>query len=435
MGLSLDGLSSGLDTTTLINSLMQVEAIPQNILKNKAKSTQTMIAALQALNTKVADLAKVTGKIADSKSLQFLSTSSSSESLKVSTLTGAGPGSLKFTVDRLATSQQAVTDVLGEWDTDSVTLTAADGTETVITAKSNSLDDIASAINDSEAGVSAVKVPAGNGLYRLQLTSTETGSQNGFTVSGTTVAITQIRAAQDAEITIWSGTDAEQKATSATNTFSSLLPAVEVTVSETSSQPVTLAVTRDAEATSKAAEELVGSLNSLFGFISTNTAVSTGISGATSGMIFTGDSTVRTVKQRITDAAIMPIDGKSPSEIGISVTRNGTIEFDSAKFSKAMADNPKYVEGVLGAIAGRVAEVAEGISDKRDGMIASRIQGQESVSKRLDNQILEWDRRLDSREATLKKIYSALEVQLSNLNSQQSYLASQLAALPTQEKK
>jgi len=435
MGLSLDGLSSGLDTTTLINSLMQVEAIPQNILKNKAKSTQTMISALQALNTKVADLAKVTGKIADSKSLQFLSTSSSSESLKVSTLTGAGPGSLDFTVDRLATSQQAVSDVVGEWDTDSVTLTAADGTETVITSKSNSLDDIASAINNSEAGVSAVKVPAGNGLYRLQLTSTETGSQNGFTVSGTTVAITQIRAAQDAEITIWSGTDAEQKVTSATNTFSSLLPAVEVTVSETSSQPVTLAVTRDAEATSKAAEELVGSLNSLFGFISTNTAVSTASSGATSGMIFTGDSTVRTVKQRIMDAAIMPIDGKSPSEIGISVTRNGTIEFDSAKFSKAVADNPKYAEGVLGAIAGRVAEVAEGISDKRDGMIASRIQGQESVSKRLDTQILEWDRRLDSREATLKKIYSALEVQLSNLNSQQSYLASQLAALPTQEKK
>lgn len=435
MGLSLDGLASGLDTTTLINSLMQVEAIPQNILKNKAKSAQTMLSALQALNTKVADLAKVAGKISDPKSLQFLSTSSSSESLKVSPSIGAVTGSLDFTVNRLATSQQMVTDAVTEWDSDSVTLTAADGSGTVITAKSNSLDDIASAINSSEAGVSAVKVAAGDGLYRLQLTSTETGSKNGFTLSGTNVGTAQIRAAQDAEITLWAGTEAEQKVTSVTNTFGSLLPSVEVTVTEASSQPVSLIVTRDAKATSKAAEELVGSLNSLFGFISTNTAVSTGASGATSGMIFTGDSTVRTIKQRVMDAAIMPVDGNSPSEIGISVTRHGTVEFDSTKFSKALAGDPQYVEEALGQIAGRVAEVANNISDKRDGAIASRIRGQESVSKRLDTQILEWDRRLDSRGATLKKIYSALEVQLSNLNSQQSYLASQLAALPTQEKK
>ena len=42
---------------------------------------------------------------------------------------------------------------------------------------------------------------------------------------------------------------------------------------------------------------------------------------------------------------------------------------------------------------------------------------------RLDTQILDWDRRLATREATLKRTYSALEVQLSKLNSQQSYMA------------
>ncbi len=57
MALSLDGLASGLDTTTLIKSLMQIEAIPQTLLKNKVSATKTMVSALQALNTKVADLA------------------------------------------------------------------------------------------------------------------------------------------------------------------------------------------------------------------------------------------------------------------------------------------------------------------------------------------------------------------------------------------
>ena len=36
MGISLDGLASGLDTTALISSIMQVEAIPQTLLKNKS---------------------------------------------------------------------------------------------------------------------------------------------------------------------------------------------------------------------------------------------------------------------------------------------------------------------------------------------------------------------------------------------------------------
>ena len=57
MGISLDGLASGLDTTALISSVMQVEAIPQTLLKYKSQDLQTMVSALQGLNSKVAALA------------------------------------------------------------------------------------------------------------------------------------------------------------------------------------------------------------------------------------------------------------------------------------------------------------------------------------------------------------------------------------------
>ena len=49
MGISLDGLASGLDTTALISSIMQSEAIPQTLLKNKSYDVQTMVSALQGL--------------------------------------------------------------------------------------------------------------------------------------------------------------------------------------------------------------------------------------------------------------------------------------------------------------------------------------------------------------------------------------------------
>ncbi len=434
MGLALDGLASGLDTTSLIKSLMQVEAIPQAILKNKVSATKTMVAALQALNTKVADLATLTTKLAKPESLQLFNTAGSSEGLKVTTSTGATSGTLDLTVDKLAQSQLQVSDPVTEWDVSSFTI-AAGGADTVITAISSSLDDIIAAVNASDTGVKAVKVSAGNGEYRVQFSAAETGAENAFKISGTTVPMTQIRAAQDAEATLWAGTAAEQTITSSTNTFAALLPGVDVTVSKVSTEPVTVSIDRDNEATSKVASDLVDSLNDLFKFLATNSSVTSGTGGATKGMIFTGDSTARDVKQRIMDAAIMPIDSKSPSEIGISITKDGKLEFDAEKFSKALTEDPARVESVLSTISSRVSTVASNMSDKYDGAITSRIKGQESMVSRLDTQILDWDRRLNSREATLKRIYSSLEVQLSNLNSQQSYLASQLASLPTTQKK
>jgi flagellar hook-associated protein 2 len=430
MAMSLDGLASGLDTTSLIKSLMQVEAIPQSILKSKVSATKTMVSALQALNTRVADLATLTTKLAKPESMQLFSTAGSSEGLKVTTTAGASAGSLDLTVTKLAQSQLQVSAPVTQWSESSFSITSA-GIETVITAQSNSLDDVIAAVNASDSGVKAVKVSAGADGFRVQFSSSETGAANAFTISGTAVPMTQIRAAQDAEVTLWSGTAAAQTVTSATNTYSDLLPGVEVTVSEVSTDPVTVSVQRDAEATSKTASDLVDSLNGLFNFIATNSSVTAGTGGATKGMIFTGDSTARDVKQRIMDATIMPIDSKSPSEIGISITRDGKLEFDAEKFATALATDPAQVESVLQTISSRVSTVATAMSDKYDGAITSRIKGQESMVSRLDTQIEDWDRRLSTREATLKRTYSALEVQLSNLNSQQSYLASQLASLPT----
>src|SRR5690606_22370515 len=106
---------------------------------------------------------------------------------------------------------------------------------------------LVTAINNSEAGVTAMKVSAGKdefgeNQYRLQLTSAETGAASGFTVTGLTT--TKTSTAQDASVKLWAGTAAEQTVTSSSNTFDDLLPGVAVTVSEASADPVTLTVAR-----------------------------------------------------------------------------------------------------------------------------------------------------------------------------------------------
>jgi flagellar hook-associated protein 2 len=308
-----------------------------------------------------------------------------------------------------------------------------------ITAASTSLDDMVSAINSAGAGVKAVKVASGiddvtgDPQFRLQFTSETSGIAGKFTVSGTTIGITDITAAQDAEIRLWAGTGAEQKLTSSTNSFENLLPGVNVTVATASTDPVELTVERDQEATTKVAKDFVASLNDIFALITARSTVTTGTGAdgkptVTAGL-FTSDSTVRSVKQSLLSAASLPVDGRSPSDIGISITKAGALEFDAEKFEAAMKEDPAKVASVLKELSTRVEKSATEASDKYDGLLTSKITGQESLVKSMSTQISEWDGRLTAREATLRRTFVAMEVRLSSLNSQSAWLTSQLSSL------
>ncbi|MGO4690025.1 flagellar filament capping protein FliD [Glaciibacter sp. 2TAF33] len=451
MGLAVDGLVSGLDTTALINSLMQVEGVPQTLLKNKVSASQTLISALQGLNTKVAALADLALKTSKPAALDLYSARSSSASVTVTAATGAAPGQIDLKVDALAKSQKSVSDAMATWPDSPAVLTIAstDGTLHEITATSSSLDDVVSAVNTAGAGVTATKVAVGSGNYRIQFASTGIGADSAFTVYRGTSAevtaatapamnLTQIQDAQDASITIWAGTPAAQTITSSSNTFSDLLPGVSISVSATSADPVSISIARDDAAISKKASDLVTALNGIFSEVSSKSTVttSTDASGTTStkGGVFTGDSTVRDVNQRVLSAASLPVNGRSPSEFGISISKTGTIDFDSARFATALAADPAATQATLTEIASRVAAAAASVSDKYSGSLTTKITGQESEVKGLGLQIDDWDRRLTTRRKTLEATYSALEVQLSKLNSQSSYLTSQLAGLPSASK-
>jgi flagellar hook-associated protein 2 len=442
MGLAVDGLVSGLDTTALINSLMQVEGVPQTLLKNKVTAAQSYISALQGLNTKVAALSDLAIKTAKPTALDLYSATSSSTKVTVTASTGAAAGQLDLVVDKLAQNQKSVSAAMAVWPDSPpiLTIQGNDGTLHEFTAATTSLDDVVSAINNADAGVTATKVSVGGGNFRIQFSSSTIGADGAFTIyqgSGSTTAlpVTQIQAAQDASITIWAGSPAAQTITSKTNSFSSVLPGVSINVTAASTETVSLTVARDDVAISKQAGDLVIALNGIFSEITSKSTVSTSTdaSGTTStkGGVFTSDSTVRDVNQAILSAASLPVNSRSPSEFGISINKSGTIDFDAAKFAAAMANDPAATQATLQTIASRVAEAATTASDKYDGTLTSKITGQQSEVKGLGLQIDDWDRRLTSRRSTLEATYAALEVQLSRLNSQQSYMTSQLAGLPS----
>ena len=456
MGISLDGLSSGLDTTSLITQLMTAEAAPQNLLKAQVAKTTNVITALQGLNSRMATLADTATAAAKAGGLDLYSATSSSTVLSVAVATGASVGELQVVVSALAQAQVGVSAAMSAWPSPStITVVGHSGTPLEITPSSNSLDDVASAINSSSAGVTATKVASGvdgsgNKVYRLQFSSTTTGADSAFTVyQGTAADVSAgtatnvltapgsavIKTAQNASVTLWKGTSAEQVITSASNIFTDLLPGVTVTASAVSTAPVDITVSRDDTKITAVAKGLVDAISSAFVLIAAQTAVTTTTDASgkttTAAGVFAGDGNIRDIRQKTLDAASAPINGRSPSEYGIVLTRTGTITFDPDKFAAALAADPKTVMAAVQTIATRLGAAATAASDKYTGTLTNKINGDQSQVKSLGDQVSAWDIRLASRKSTLQRTYSAMEVLLSNMKAQSSALTSQLSALST----
>ncbi|GAA5200610.1 hypothetical protein GCM10023346_43040 [Arthrobacter gyeryongensis] len=455
MGSSIDGLASGLNTTSIIDSLMAVEAQPQTQLKTKLASDQTMISTLQSLNSKLSSLNDLASGDSAVNALNLFSATTSSPSLSATATTSATAGSIDVTVSQLAQGQVDVTAAMSSWPTDGsgapahLTLVDSTGKQTEITPASTSLDDVVTAINSASGPARAVKVPAGNGTYRLQLTAATSGAVGAFSVyQGTAAQVSAgtatdlmadpsaavVKAAQDAKATLYAGTPAAQTITSGTNTFTDLLPGVSVTAAAVSTGPVTVNIASDSAGITKKAGDLVNAVNDVLGFVSiystvTRTTDSNGAS-ASSGGIFTGNGSIRAVNDDVFAAMSMPVNGKSPSEYGINVTRDGNFTFDAAKLQSSLASDPSGTQSALQTIASRVSDAAKNATDPFSGSVTALIKGQQSEVADLGSQISDWDQRLATRRATLQGVYTNMEVLLGGLQSQSSWLTGQIASLP-----
>jgi flagellar capping protein FliD len=163
----ISGLVSGMDTSSIISQLMQIEAQPQNLLKTQLSQTQDQAAAYRQINTAMASLSSAAQAITDGGLTSARKASSSSSFVAASADSTAVAGSsLTFSVTQLASAQTSLS--AGTWSsaTTDVRTSAATGSSTlpdwplsvVVGGKTlgtidvpagGSLNDAAAAINSS----------------------------------------------------------------------------------------------------------------------------------------------------------------------------------------------------------------------------------------------------------------------------------------------
>lgn len=451
---SVSGLISGLDTTSLITQLMQIEAQPQALLQARLAAAQTDAAAYRDVNSAFAALQTAATALTQSAAWSAVKATADSATVTASASAGATPGSLTFTVGNLAAAHSVVAGQTWATTSDafglgsSLTLTKADGTTTSITVGgTGTLADAVSAINAAGAGVTATAIDTGSG-YRLQVAATATGAANAFTLTpsgGTSGSFSVLTQGQDASITVGSGASAYQ-VTSSTNTFTGVLSGTSFTVSQANTT-ATVTVATDPDAIANSVQSLVTAANAVLSKIAGYTK-----SGSGSTAPLQGDGTLIDLAGQVLDSITTAIGGNSAALAGLQVTKDGQLTFDAAAFKSEFATNPALVQNIFGGSAGpgadgipgtaddtvvtdgvgaRLAVLAGQASDSVTGMLTTLAAGEDSTVTDLQSQLDDWTLRLQLRRQTLTAQFTAMETALGTLKNQSSWLTSQLTALPT----
>ena len=343
-----------------------------------------------------------------------------------STVTSAGAG------DQLT--------LLGK-GTDSVIATLAGGlrkgaatTSAVTVAAGATLTDVVKALNLPGTGVSATAVQVADGAYRLQVTSTTTGSASEVTLSSggdaawqsSLGAMQQLSAATDTVLRVGTGPGAFD-VTSATASVSGLLPGVTITaVKADPGTSVTVNVASDTNGMADMMASVVAQANAVLSYINTQSSYD---ATAKIGGPLLGDSMGRDLTSRITDVVIGS-SSSTPAMNGVSVARDGSITFDRAAFLAAYAKDPASVTSTMTSMSQQLSDVATQASDPHTGYVTTRVTGEQDSIRGYTRQIADFEDRMTLRQQTMKHQYDALELMLGTLKAQSSWLTGILATLP-----
>lgn len=431
---SISGLASGIDTSSLIEQLMTLEAAPQTRLKSRLSTQQSQLSSLQSLNTQIAALATKATEMAKASSWTVYSVASSLTGVTATASTGAAQGALAVRVDAVAAAHR-LTFATTAAGTDTVVTNGTDvkltvGATTTTIATDGTLNGLVSAINGAGKGVYATTVKLDDGTYRLSVQASSTGAAGAFTLTDSTGAAllggATVIQGTDAAVTI--GTDTVH---SSTNTFSGVATGVDFTVSAAAvGQTATLTVSADSSSATTKVKSFVDAINAALSQIDTLTAYNAATK--TSGTL-AGESALREVRSNLVNA-IYPADGSSLADIGLQTDKYGKIVFDSDKFAAALKANPDAVAARFTAAgttgyATRLKTAASAASDSTTGTLTASITGHNSSIKTLQQGIDDWSDRLELRRTSLTRQFTAMETALSNLQSQGNWLASQISSL------
>ncbi|AIQ14812.1 flagellar filament capping protein FliD [Paenibacillus durus] len=491
MGVSISGLASGFDSAAYIKAVMNQEKVPITKLETKKENVTAYQGLFNTLKTKVSALKDAAFSLSDISAFT-VNNATSSDTTKLTVTAGdsalAGDYSLNVTsLAKASVYQSKASTAMSGLAGEKIQLKISSTEVKEITLTGATVDEIltnlAKDINrESGAGLSASIVQSGPDEKRLVLTSKETGTENAISFmdplateadgSLTAASVTALESTDSHPVIAMSSAlkaalgydqpDAEAQTavdaamtingvdvTSSSNKVENAIPGVTLQLTATGSSAVK--VSQDADKITDKVDAFVKGYNEIVTIIRNNTKKSEQNSDGSLSLTLMGDPMLRDLQSQLNDwmnTLVGSSDGfKLLSDAGLEVDKGvtsaalmtGTITFDKDQFKeKLTANSDKLSKMFTGSIAKGDANDGLGTlfannlkvwTDSVNGLITSKIKGYDSEISFLSDQITSMNDRLAMKEQQLQRQYANLEVVMSQLNSQKTWMTSQFQAL------
>ncbi|MES2959469.1 MAG: flagellar filament capping protein FliD [Pseudomonadota bacterium] len=440
MSISSPGIGSGLDVSSIVSQLVELERRPITILQAQKTKLSTQLSSFGLLQSYMANLQSAAGVIAKPDFwTKNVATTTDPASVGVSAKATAVPGSYSIDVLSLATAQSlstgagVITDA-SNMGAGTVTITRGTTAVPITIADGSSLASVRDQINAAKAGVTAAIIQDTTGP-RLVLSGVDTGAANAVSIavtgaSGQLTALsypagmTQDRPAADAVLKI-NGL----QISSPKNTLSGVVDGLNLTLSKVTTSAVQVTVGNDTASLKKGISDFVSAFNDISKYLSAQTKYdeATKVAGALQGdrSAVGLQNRLRSVLQQ-TSPASEAYDRLG--DLGLELQRDGTIKLDNAKLDAAMAD-PAEVARAFSTLQTGFGQRFKALADSvlgTDGLMSTRTSGLRDSIARNDKDQQRLEDRVARVQARLLKQYSALDTSLNQLNGLGSFVQQQI---------
>ncbi|WDM60841.1 flagellar filament capping protein FliD [Pseudomonas sp. NEEL19] len=456
------GLGSGLNITEIVTALVQADtAAKQAQITRQTSNNTAYISGVGALRSALTAFTTAMSKLNDKTAPSFnayAATSASETVVKATASNTAVAGTYNVEVKNLATSSKVASQSFSGGASTAIpagelSISQNGKTYKLTVGDGATLQTVRDQINKELGGDGlSANIVSGKDGARLVLGSTTTGAGSDISVSGIAeleIDGTQSMADNGAGYIDSVAKDALIKidgleVSSASNTVKDAVSGLTLELTGKSAENVTTRVTvaGNNDGLKTSVQSFVDAYNTLQKAITSLTSTSQDEDGNTILGSLTNDPTTRSLLADIRGVLSEVGSGDrltTLGQLGINTQKDGTLEFNSTKFTAALNDKklgPEIQELFTGT-DGVFERMKKAIDpyNATDGSLASRKSSLDKIAKNLGDQQAALDRRTESLTESLTKKYVALDTALGKMKAQADQITSIFEAINAQAKK
>lgn len=449
---------SGFNTSTIVDALVAAERAPKQAQIDRGiDQSETKISAYGVVTSALQSLQTAFASLKDSSDYQWFSVNNqNTDEFVITASVDSEPGNHSVFVDTLASAQSTGSSYFSSSDQElnsgsTVTITiespVGSGSNTTLEIPSATPQGIVDTINAAGLDISAnlFDLGVGDNPYQIVLTG-QTGAENDFAVTTDAADVTfptpNLVDANDAVVVV-DGITFQRSS----NQITDIIAGTTMSLQGESSATRSFSVERNVTPVEESIRNLVAVYNDVQTIFNTLKTPVDNSDEELAGSL-SADSTFRSIRDQVrsmvTGVSSTPSgDINYFSDLGVSITRSGTLAIDESALATALSVNFADIASALSADTENQSEfgdAARGLAGDASKRIADLISSSGPIRTVTDNaeaKSAQFAIELDDLEARMEAIraryvsqFAAMESLVDQMNSTREYLKTQLENLP-----